>query len=111
MFSNNLRIENLTIDDVDVPQQQMTITFDLFWDNSWRTSSGPSNWDAAWVFMKWRTPDMDAWRHAEWVYDTGDAVADGHAPASGSVIEVTAGPEVNATDLLEFLALFGTPCP
>ena len=28
------------------------VEFDLSWDNSWRTSSGPSNWDAAWVFVK-----------------------------------------------------------
>jgi formylglycine-generating enzyme required for sulfatase activity len=30
------------------------VKFDVSWDNSWRTSSGPSNWDAAWVFVKFR---------------------------------------------------------
>jgi formylglycine-generating enzyme required for sulfatase activity len=28
------------------------VKFNVSWDNSWRTSSGPSNWDAAWVFVK-----------------------------------------------------------
>jgi formylglycine-generating enzyme required for sulfatase activity len=28
------------------------VEFDLSWDNSWRASTGPSNWDAAWVFVK-----------------------------------------------------------
>jgi formylglycine-generating enzyme required for sulfatase activity len=28
------------------------VKFDVSWENSWRTSSGPSNWDAAWVFVK-----------------------------------------------------------
>jgi len=28
------------------------VDFDLSWDNSWRASTGPSNWDAAWVFVK-----------------------------------------------------------
>jgi len=28
------------------------VEFDLSWNNSWRSSSGPSNRDAAWVFVK-----------------------------------------------------------
>ncbi|MFZ4061552.1 MAG: SUMF1/EgtB/PvdO family nonheme iron enzyme [Bacteroidia bacterium] len=28
------------------------VEFDLSWGNSWRASTGPSNWDAAWVFVK-----------------------------------------------------------
>jgi formylglycine-generating enzyme required for sulfatase activity len=28
------------------------VDFDLSWDNSWRASTGPSNRDAAWVFVK-----------------------------------------------------------
>lgn len=28
------------------------VEFDLSWENSWRASTGPSNWDAAWVFVK-----------------------------------------------------------
>lgn len=30
------------------------VEFDLSWDNSWRASTGPSNWDAAWVFVKFQ---------------------------------------------------------
>lgn len=30
------------------------IQFDLNWSNSWRTSAGPSNWDAAWIFVKYQ---------------------------------------------------------
>ncbi len=45
------------------------VEFDLGWKNSWRTSSGPANWDAAWVFVKYRLPGETAapsgsWRHA-----------------------------------------------
>ena len=39
------------------------VQFNLGWDNSWRTSSGPNNWDAAWVFVKYRVSGGD-WHHA-----------------------------------------------
>ncbi|MCK9211026.1 MAG: SUMF1/EgtB/PvdO family nonheme iron enzyme [Ignavibacteriaceae bacterium] len=30
------------------------VQFGISWDNSWRTSSAPNNWDAAWVFVKYK---------------------------------------------------------
>jgi len=35
------------------------VKFDLSWANSWRTSSAPNNWDAAWVFVKFRVGASD----------------------------------------------------
>lgn len=35
------------------------VQFNLSWENSWRTSTGPSNWDAAWVFVKYRVGRTD----------------------------------------------------
>ena len=29
-----------------------TITFNISWENSWKLSSGPNNWDGVWVFIK-----------------------------------------------------------
>jgi len=45
------------------------VEFDLGWKNSWRIKTGPANWDAAWVFIKYRLPDETGkpsgnWRHA-----------------------------------------------
>ena len=49
-FANNLSIGNVTYD-----LTAQTVTFDLSWDHSWHNKSGtPNNWDAAWVFVKWR---------------------------------------------------------
>src|SRR5688500_17256833 len=49
-FGNNLSISNVTYD-----LTLYTVTFDLSWNNSWHNKSGaPNNWDAAWVFVKWR---------------------------------------------------------
>ena len=41
------------------------VQFDLSWDNSWRTNSGSTNnWDAAWVFIKYRIAG-GPWQHAK----------------------------------------------
>jgi formylglycine-generating enzyme required for sulfatase activity len=58
-----LRANNIQVSNVSTTGQNTTagtnnsanytlVKFDLSWENSWRTSSGPSNWDAAWVFVK-----------------------------------------------------------
>jgi len=58
VFANNIAISNVnttgqnTAAGINNPMNYTMIQFDLSWDNSWRTSSGSSNWDAAWVFVK-----------------------------------------------------------
>ncbi|HNU89432.1 MAG TPA: SUMF1/EgtB/PvdO family nonheme iron enzyme, partial [Ferruginibacter sp.] len=55
-------------------------------ENSWRTSLGPANWDAAWVFIKYRIRSQQTWRHAtlNWVNGTGGG--DGHVvPADATI--------------------------
>ncbi len=54
-----------------------TIRFDITWENSWR-GSGVANWDAAWVFVKYKQSN-GAWRH---VYPA----ATGHTAPGGSTI-------------------------
>ena len=48
-FGNALIVNNLTLD-----QANKTVTFSISWRNSWRTVNNPFNWDAAWVFVKFR---------------------------------------------------------
>ncbi|MCP9234875.1 SUMF1/EgtB/PvdO family nonheme iron enzyme [Lewinella sp. JB7] len=63
LLGNNIQITGLNVDyEVDNSGFAL-LTFDLSWDNSWRTSAAPGNWDAAWVFAKFR-PDTDGeWQH------------------------------------------------
>ena len=62
-----------------------TITFDLAWDGSWRAAwevlpeqssgQGPlkiENWDAAWVFVKFRAPGAANWSHATLTTNAAD---------------------------------------
>lgn len=66
VLANNILVSNARI--VPVVGGSTTHTFvgfDLSWSNSWRDTY---NWDAAWVFVKFRTPATfggdDIWRHA-----------------------------------------------
>ena len=45
-----------------------TLTFTIKWDNSWYVTTGPSNWDAVWIFVKRQTCISGAsspWIHAQ----------------------------------------------
>lgn len=60
-LGNDLRTRNLTYD-----LTAQTVTFELSWKNSWRVALQPANWDAAWVFVKFRQCGVDpntVWEH------------------------------------------------
>jgi hypothetical protein len=61
------------------------VQFDLSWENSWRLgyTTGVNNWDAAWVFVKYRVNGGD-WTHA-YLNDTG------HDDGSGTTLDIEAG--------------------
>lgn len=82
---NNLFIDNITLINRDTVQSSILVEFDLSWENSWRISHGPANWDAAWVFIKFRKTNGD-WQHGTINYVNGSAPDDGHLPAVGSII-------------------------
>ncbi len=62
-MANNIQVSNISLENLDATNQNVLVQFDLSWENSWRVSSGPSNWDAAWVFVKYRANNGD-WGHA-----------------------------------------------
>jgi len=58
LMANNIAVSNVSTTGQNTSQgtnnsaNYTMVKFDVSWGNSWRTSSGPSNWDAAWVFVK-----------------------------------------------------------
>lgn len=90
IYANNLQITNLSIVGQDTALNYTLVQFDISWENSWRTSSNESNWDAAWVFVKFdlKGPTSD-WDHATLNYVDGTAVADGHTQPAGSTIKTS----------------------
>lgn len=79
-LANNIKVSNISLENLNEPNW-VQVEFDLSWENSWRLSAGPSNWDAAWVFIKYRINSGD-WEHAQLA--TTDFVA-----AIGSTIDVS----------------------
>lgn len=74
-LANNIRITSSTLTGqntsagVNNPANHTFVQFNLAWDNSWRTNSGPANYDAAWVFVKYKIDGgtgctATGWQHA-----------------------------------------------
>ena len=79
-FANDITVSNLSLTGQNITEHYTFVKFDISWENSWRTSSAPNNWDAAWVFVKYRI-DGGEWQHA-WLND------EGHINPTGSTIAV-----------------------
>jgi formylglycine-generating enzyme required for sulfatase activity len=82
--ANNIKVDNVSLSDQDAGSDLIMLNFDLSWENSWKISAGPTNWDAAWAFAKYRTLGGD-WKHIEINYV--DGVNDGHTAPSGATIK------------------------
>jgi formylglycine-generating enzyme required for sulfatase activity len=63
LHANNIEVTDIVLTNQNVGSETTTIQFDLSWENSWRVSVGPSNYDAAWVIAKYRVGG-GPWRHA-----------------------------------------------
>jgi formylglycine-generating enzyme required for sulfatase activity len=82
---------NIVVSDVYISSQNNTlkakwINFNITWDNSWYVNSGPNNWDAAWVFVKYRRKTDNTWHHATLNYVDGTGSTDGHTEPFNSNI-------------------------
>ena len=90
LMANNISIDGyVTLTDQSTVGEQSThythLQFDISWENSWRVSTGPSNWDAAWVFAKWKLHSGSTWAHCTLSATDGD-----HTAPTGSTIDATA---------------------
>lgn len=56
-YANNLSISGITL------ANDSTLTFNISWENSWRTSVAPSNHDAVWIFIKKKECSANQWSH------------------------------------------------
>ena len=64
MFAINTQANNLKITGTSVDTAAGEITFNIKWDNSWKTNIAPANYDAVWVFVKYQDCADKLWRHA-----------------------------------------------
>ena len=79
--ANNITVSNVSIAEMNTTSGYVMIQYDISWENSWRTSSAPNNWDAAWLFVKYRVGTGD-WQHATLSTSGGE-----HTAPAGSTID------------------------
>ena len=85
--ANNLTVSDMTLTGQDTTSDFMLVEFDIAWENSWRVSSGPSNWDAAWVFIKYRRNSETRWYHATLNFVDGTGSGDGHTVPANALMD------------------------
>ncbi|WP_370390038.1 SUMF1/EgtB/PvdO family nonheme iron enzyme [uncultured Winogradskyella sp.] len=61
-WANGINVENVSLENFNESEGWVHINCRITWQGSWRIDAGPSNWDAAWVFAKYRA-DGGAWQH------------------------------------------------
>ncbi|HTN45454.1 MAG TPA: SUMF1/EgtB/PvdO family nonheme iron enzyme [Flavipsychrobacter sp.] len=89
--ANNIAVSNVSVNGQNVSSHFSLVNFDVTWENSWRTSTNESNYDGAWVFVKFRKKNAFAWQHATINYGTtGTAASAGHTQPSGSTVQTPA---------------------
>ena len=62
LYANNISVTNVSLTGQNSSNGTTQLQFDLSWENSWRVSIGPANYDAAWVFAKFRVNNGE-WQH------------------------------------------------
>ena len=64
--ASNITVSNATLSNQDAAKKTTVVQFDLSWDNSFRFAEGVKNFDAAWVFVKYRIKNEGdgSWKHA-----------------------------------------------
>ena len=76
LFANNITVSNTSLGGQNTASHFTQVSFDVAWENSWRTSTNESNYDGAWVFVKFRKNGTTDWRHCT-ISSTGNTSATG----------------------------------
>lgn len=84
--ANNVIISSVDLQNQDTVANYSLISFDASWENSWRTSTNESNWDALWIVAKYRKTNQQLWQHATFHYVDGTGSGDGHQVPAGATI-------------------------
>jgi formylglycine-generating enzyme required for sulfatase activity len=96
-LAGNVTISNIQTGRYDYLAGNVEVKFDVSWENSWRLSAGPGNWDAVWLFFKYRA-NGGSWTHAR-LNSTGHSVPAGMAISpgladSGAAFNISTNPGV-----------------
>ena len=104
-WANNIQVGNAVLTDQNTTVDYINIRVDISWDNSWRLSGvqAPGNWDAAWVFAKWKVQGSTDWGHCTLSTTDGD-----HTAPAGSEIDASFTKDNNGTGVFIYRSSAGT---
>lgn len=60
VYANNITVQKVSIVDTNRVAKTASVRFSISWENSWRDSI---NWDAAWIFIKFRESKDSVWHY------------------------------------------------
>lgn len=78
---NNIQVTNTQLVSQNTVDDFVMVEFNITWENSWRLAGGPANWDAAWIFVKYRV-GAGPWTHA-YLHNTGHETCQGMITSNG----------------------------
>jgi len=98
-YGSGLSITNVRRGTYDYGSGNVELKFDVTWLGSWRTSTAPGNWDAVWLFVKFRVGG-GPWQHAR-LNSSGHIAPSGTTLTTGLInssapFNLTANPVVGA---------------
>lgn len=64
LWANNLKVSPPALVGQNSSTHSINIEFNVGWENSWRNDTVPGNWDAVWLFVKYRRASDGNWYHA-----------------------------------------------
>jgi len=115
-FANNISVTSVSLTGQDITNDFTIVQFTISWEKSWRTSADPVNWDAAWVFVKYRVTATyggdGLWKHAS-LNNTGHTNPAGSTITTGllipaSTFDPTTNPGLGAFIYRDANSLAGT---
>ena len=62
--ANNILVSSVSLTARNKTADYVQVQFNLSWNNSFRVNAGPANWDAAWVYIKFKVGVNGEWKHA-----------------------------------------------
>ena len=65
--ANNIQLANVLLNGQNTGSQYSIINFDVSWENSWRTITNETNYDGAWIFVKFRKKAAFGQEIPDWI--------------------------------------------
>lgn len=93
--ANNIAVSNIMVVSQDATNHTWDLQYDISWDNSWFIAGAPAsnaNWDAAWVFAKYRVYNVTTNTWGNWAHCTLSKTGADHTAPTGSQLTVGCSP-------------------